>query len=251
MGQREPRKYALLTIVFVLLSGAWWQSSGEHYSSPLGYTIDLPEGWVAIQESDTQDIFFDTSQSPNSYLSVVSHAWQSDKWTEDESWTRSHLIGYLITAEHGANPWGDVVFYDSTASATLGDLWAPEVYTKFYWADTTTKAWAEYIIFASRNQVGYELYAVGDTTDMNNNGPVYSAILRSVNILPKSSTRRHVIITNRHTHRSPTAFRFDLLGRRLSAPGIRNGNPEAKGVMLITSSRDGTREMERVLRIKP
>jgi hypothetical protein len=223
------------------------------YQSALGYSIELPDGWEHMGESDSQDVFYDAAGGAKSYLSVIRHPWQSGEWSGDESWTRSHLISYLITARLGSNPWGSVVWYDSSSSAaTLGDLWAPEAYTRFFSADATAEnAWGEYIIFTSSNQVGYEIYAIGDTTDMNTNVITYSSILRSIRIVPNDNANTALRPMNQSIHTPATMRRFDLRGRLLPRSDAPRSTPGAAGITVTITPERRSRRVERAARIRP
>jgi hypothetical protein len=78
-----------------------------------------------------------------------------------------------------------VLYFDSSATCMQDSLWAPEAFSQFYALDTQVGAWNEYMRFAAAAQYGYELYAIGDTTDMKANVGLYVAIIRFVKILNK------------------------------------------------------------------
>lgn len=241
----------ILAVAAVGLSA--FAAIAAEYHSSLGYSIDLPTGWAVQQEADSRDIFYDETGSAKSYLSVVRHRWAGGDWANDRAWTRSRLISYLITVRHGRNPWGAVVWYDSSSSAVLGDLWAPEAYSRFYSADPVTKAWAEYIIFASRNQAGYEIYAIGDTTDMDTNIGTYAGILRTVTVDQNNNRITVLPHTSRPAGRAGETFRLDLLGRLLPRPRAARRRAGAAGITLTVRPGDGdrARRVERTLRIEP
>lgn len=164
--------------VFPLIEGQ--SRAGTRFTSPLGYSIELPAGWLIENDTTNKDLIYDTSQTRPSYLAVVAHPWTDAEFASCSSWTSSHFTSYLITARYGVDPWGGVRIFDSTA--TQDGRWAPYIYAQFFASDTGTVTWAEYVVYTSTKYTGYEMYAIGDTADMDANLALYGGILQTVQL---------------------------------------------------------------------
>jgi hypothetical protein len=208
---------ALLFSIFLPIRSSIAQTT--YKNNQAGYTIVLPQDWYYFQESDSQDIFYDINGSAQSYLSVVYHP-VADGTTELD-WTNFHYIMYLTITTEWEDPWGSILAMDSSQSSTVGSVWAPQAFAQFYTLDTATnnKYWSEYIIFTAQSRIGYELYAIGDTSDIKANGATYSEILHSITFSKPSAAIRKNSNSRRYTIISPyqRVKTFDLCGRIISS----------------------------------
>jgi hypothetical protein len=147
-----------------------------HVNDMLDYSIYLPENWKHKAASDSQDFFYDSSLVYDGNVSLVRHTMDTVFHTPAE-WARAFFIAYKMYVDY--HPYGVVLFYDSSQSAKLDGQWAPEMYIRFY-DDTANYAWDEYVRFTAVTGYGYELYAIGDTSDMKANVGLYGAIIQSI-----------------------------------------------------------------------
>ncbi len=168
--------HSFILLFFVLIFSGNTQTA--YTNSKLGYTIMLPENWYVINTSDSQDVFFDLNSNGQTYLSIVRH--QIDSGTTELYWTKFHFFMYLTTTQEWEDPWGTILALDSSQNSIIDGEWAPQAFAIFYTLDSINSSWSEYTIFTARYRGGYELYAIGDTLDLKNNGSTYSQILQSV-----------------------------------------------------------------------
>ena len=157
-------------------------------NSSIGFTAYLPSNWVAVQVSDSQAKLYDTTYSFRSQIMIKKHVRSSAEYPESLDWTRAHFIAYLLVTQYSYDPFGAVLYFDSSSNATQNKQWAPEAFSEFYTIDTETGSWNEYIRFTESNSYGYELYAIGDTADMKKNIGTYAAMIKmiTINDLPVS-----------------------------------------------------------------
>jgi len=185
----------------------------------LEYSVYLPDNWVMEAASDSQHNYFDTTGAFASQLSLIRHRRNPADFPTPEDWTRAHFIAYKLVVEHGVDPWGAVLFYDSSATSTQGNLWAPEIYTTLFGVNPQD-SWSEYSRFTASGDYGYELYALGDTTDMLTHLATYAAVLRGID-LPGSggvavgNRLRPVRVSVQQARGEMLRYLFDARGRRL------------------------------------
>jgi hypothetical protein len=198
-----------------------------------GATVYLPDNWVLEQKSDSQIILYDQSWTFGSHLSVMRHNRISAYFPTPEEWTRAHFVAYKMVCENTLTPWGAVLYYDSSITSRQGNLWAPELYCTYFSLDTTVGAWSEYIRFAASGDYGYELYAMGDTTDMLNNVPTYAAILQGIEIPGYSADRVYYSAypdNFRAALKKPSPqYMHDMLGRSMKRIMPAQAKPRAMG----------------------
>jgi hypothetical protein len=162
-------------------------------SSELGYAVYLPDNWVQSSVTATHHQFYDTTGARPGLLSLVRSPRSSVDFPTEESWTRAYYIAYLLTADpnYSYDPWGVVLYADSSQDSRQNALWAPEAYARWFSLDTAWSAWAEYVRFTASGDYGYELYAVSDTADMDTSIGYYASILQGIDI-PGSTAMTHV-----------------------------------------------------------
>lgn len=199
----------------------------------LGYSIYLPaDTWVRVIKSAEHHQFYDSACVYKSQVSIVRHAYASADFSTPESWTRANFIAYKLCIEYSFDPFGALLYYDTASTVRQGISWAAESYATFMTIDTTLGAWSEFTRFTARNGYGWELYAIGDTTDMMNNIGAYSAILKmitlpgdtNVKIVSRDASSTSVI----YATRSPSGRQevmVDPLGRARLSVSCRGAAP--------------------------
>ena len=208
----------------------------------LGISVYLPDNWTAVQEGDTCMTFSDTTFMYRSQITCKKQVIASADYPLATSWTRSHFIAYLLVVQYSYDPFGAVLYFDSSSASTQGSLWAPEAFTEFYTLDTVLGAWNEYMRYTETGSCGYEIYAIGDTADMKQNIGMYMAIIRmiqlgnlanAVDVVQRNFPRASFTMAN-----APASSGIvDLLGKRRGVKSVLlNGvyyRPET-GKMLLT-----------------
>jgi hypothetical protein len=207
----------------------------------LDYSIYLPDNWVVEKVDGTRHHFLDTTGAYPALLSLVRYRRDPVDFPTSEEWTRAHFIAYTLTAEYSADPWGAVLYYDSTANCKQQELWAAEAYATYFTLDTALGSWAEYVRFTASGDYGYELYALSDTADLIANVGFYAGILQGIE-LPEESTG---IVRGLHSVTATPAVAatrpgclYDPRGRLLralprSAPRIVAVSPERTRVLAL------------------
>ena len=199
-------------------------------NSTMGFSAYLPDNWVATQVSDSHVTFNDTKFTYNSQIVIKKHNINVVDFPLATNWTRAHFIAYLMVVNYSYDPFGTILYFDSTSNSQQDSLWAPEAFSEFYTIDTSLGSWNEYMRFTESGTSGYELYAIGDTADMKQNIGMYMAIIRLIQIENKSSpvtiankpSLRKTIIPKSSIISSPVTY--NLLGKRgLSGTSSPNG----------------------------
>lgn len=179
----------------------------------LGYSITLPSNWSQFKSKPAQHYFRDSTKAYHSQISIVKYDIDKASYPTPESWTQAQFIAYKLSVETSTYPFGAVAFYDSTANAVLEAHWAPEAFSVLYPADGDP-TYCEYIRYCAVGDVGYEIYAIGDSTDMIKHVDYYASIIASLtfttpvlSIAPKRTEGGISALVG------PDAPAFDLLGR--------------------------------------
>ena len=199
-------------------------------NSAIGISAYLPDNWTASQASDTGIFFSDTTFTYRSQIVIKKYPINQADYPSATDWTRAHFIGYLLVVQYSFDPFGAVLYFDSSATCKQDSLWAPEAFSEFYTIDTVLGAWDEYIRFTESGSNGYEIYAIGDTADMKQNIGLYMAIIRFVHIDKKNNQAtaagRNLLCHSFTIAQAPvSSATFDLLGKKrglhsVSANGI-------------------------------
>jgi hypothetical protein len=199
-------------------------------NTTMGISAYLPSNWIATQVSDSHVTFNDTTFTYNSQIVIKKHNINVTDYPSATNWTRAHFIAYLMVVQYSYDPFGAILYFDSTSNSQQDSLWAPEAFSEFYTIDTSLGSWNEYMSFTESGSCGYELYAIGDTTDMKQNIGTYMAIIRLIQIENKSSQitiankipLRKTIVPAQNTI-SPSVI-YNLMGKRcLSVTNGPNG----------------------------
>lgn len=206
-------------------------------------TVYLPDNWIIDSPSDSQIILYDTTGTYASMISLIRHQIPATDFPTTGDWTRAFFVAYKMGVEYNYDPFGAVLYYDSTADSKQDSLWAPELYCQFFSTDTSLPNWAEYTRYTESGDHGYELYALGDTTDMATNVGVYAGIIQMID-LPESETsivRPGIPATASRLPAAWTPDRIvDPLGRRA---GLVDGRQLRAPKLYISPNRKHTPEL--------
>ncbi|MBN1576803.1 MAG: hypothetical protein JW913_09640 [Chitinispirillaceae bacterium] len=210
-------------------------------STAMGISAYLPDNWVAVTAGDTGITFQDTTFVYRSQITCKKHAITADDYASATGWTRAHFIAYLLVAQYSYDPFGAVLYFDSSAACMQDSLWAPEAFTEFYTIDTVLGAWNEYMRYTEAGSNGYEIYAIGDTADMKQNIGMYMGMIRMIDIDKSanmmSPVRRNFPRNSFMIEKTASSSGiFDLLGKKRGATGnLLNGiyyRPETRRLRL-------------------
>jgi hypothetical protein len=186
--------------------------AGVVSDSNLGYSITLPANWSQLKLKLVQHYFRDSTRHYRSQISILKYDIDPAVYPTAVSWTQAQFIAYKTAVETSAFPFGAVAYYDSTSAAKIGALWSPEAFSVLYPADGDP-TYAEYVRYTAEANVGYEIYAIGDSTDMTNNVDFYAGIIASLQFTPPAAIKipyRAAAAPNGHDALNAI---FDLTGR--------------------------------------
>lgn len=189
----------------------------------LGYAITLPAHWTQLKSKPSQHYFRDSTRSYRGQISIVKYDIDDSIYPTPRDWTQAQIIAYKLSVETSSFPFGAVVYFDSTAKAALGPHWAPEAFSVLYPADGDPN-YCEFIRYTAVGRTGYEIYAIGDSTDMMKNVDYYAGIIATLTfttpILSLNPAGRKQWRNGSGIGGQPE---FDLLGREVPGPRHRSG----------------------------
>lgn len=187
----------------------------------IGYTVSLPAHWTQIKAKPAQDYFRDSTKTYRSQISIVRYAINKADYPTPQSWSQAQFIAYKLSVETSVFPYGAVTYYDSTPSAKIGPVWAPEAISILYPADGSP-TYMEYIRYCAIGDFGYEIYAIGDSADLVKNVDYYAGIIATMKF-----TAPVIAIALPATSRGAAiqGQRYDALGRLRERKGER---PDAR-----------------------
>lgn len=209
-------------------------------NTKIGYKGYLPDNWVREPKDSVQDYFYDTTGAYGAWLSIVRYPIDAGVYDKQGDWTRAHFIAYKMYMDY--YPFGTVLFYDTAATEKQGNLWATELYLRFFTDDTANYSWDEYNRYTDNGKYGYELYAIGDTVDVKTNVGFYGAILKIIEILDISAIIFQIATPQKpYIHHSMDIFTgtvnlYDVLGRKIS-PACIDKKVLPAGVYLIKNNK--------------
>jgi hypothetical protein len=149
----------------------------------LGYSIYLPtDSWIRVVKTADHHRFYDTTFTFGSQISIVRHSYVSADYPTPENWTRANFIAYKLCVDYSFDPWAAMLYYDTASTVRQGVSWATESYATFFALDTALGAWSEYTRFTARAGYAWELYAIGDTSDMMENIGTYAGIIQLITL---------------------------------------------------------------------
>lgn len=172
----------IITTMLLLSEISLVHADNLYTSSNLGYGMYLPDNWVVESVSDTQDFMYDTTGTCGGLLSIIRQRRNTLDFPQPEDWVRAHFVAYLLVVEYSYDPWGSILYQDSSQTCTQGDLWAPEAFGQFYSLDSTMGSWSEFVRFTADDEYGYQLYAISDTADMKTYLTTYASLLYGISI---------------------------------------------------------------------
>jgi hypothetical protein len=189
-------------------------------NAKIGFTAYLPANWICTQTSDSTATFNDTSFTYKSLVAIKKYKKNKTDYPTPNEWTRAHFIAYLLVTQYSYDPFGAVLYFDSTATCKQDSFWAAEAFSEFYSIDTSIGAWDEFIRFTAAGDYGYSLYAIGDTADMKKNVGTYAAIIQSIQLSVQQSTAivKSIPVLKIHVKLASAAMKngkFDLSGKRI------------------------------------
>lgn len=229
------QRYAILAcflIVICSLSAA--HAAREYTDQNLGYSIYLPDDWVVDVSDPAKHLFYDSTGTATGLLSITRFQRNSLDYPTPREWTQAFYIAYLMTVDYSIDPWGTVLYVDSSSTSTQNSLWAPEAYSRFYSLDTTLGTWDEYLRYSAADTYGYELAALSDTADMKVNVGLYAAILQGVTLPGEEAAVIHRL-EHASIATSPSApgsqGLVDPLGRHIALTP-RSGAHPAAGIVI-------------------
>ena len=224
-------------LLFFFLFAVSIQADFKFENKTLGISIQLPDNWVANTVNDSQVSFSDKSQQYKSKIFIKSHRINKNDYPSASSWTRAHFTTYLLVVQYSYDPFGTTQFFDSSSSARLDNIWAPEAFSKYYYTDNNNGggAWEEYIRYTESSVFGYDIYALGDDTlDMEKNITTYMQIINTIKIADNSAaiSNNFEILNNSFKRLQTSSFSYNLLGKR-----VRSKIPNSNNVYYIPSEK--------------
>ncbi|MBW8889632.1 MAG: hypothetical protein JF616_17895 [Fibrobacteres bacterium] len=209
---------AFTFLMTAALATAW----AVDVSNPeIGYAVSLPAHWNLAQSKPLQDYFRDSTRAYHSQISILRYSIDKATYPTAASWSQAQFIAYKLSVENSVFPYGAVMYYDSSQVAKIGTVWAPEAYSVMYPADGDP-TYCEYIRYAAVGNYGYEIYAIGDSTDMTNNLDFYTGVIATL----KFSTPIEAVVQvpgARRAPGTPAEHWFDAMGRKRGSIGAPNG----------------------------
>jgi hypothetical protein len=169
-------------LLAVLCSGLSLHAARDYADQNLGYTVHLPDNWVVDATDPSKHLFYDSTGTASGLLSIARYQRNATDFPTSREWTQAYFIAYIVAVDYSIDPWGTVLYLDSSDASTQNSLWAPEAYSRFYSLDTTLGTWDEYLRYTAAGSYGYELAALSDTADMAANIGLYAALLQSVSL---------------------------------------------------------------------
>ena len=178
----------------------------------VGYSMTLPANWQQIKTKPLQHYFRDSTKQYPSAISIVRYTIDKATYPTPHDWTQAQFIAYQLSVENSVFPFGAIMYFDSSSTTKLGSDWAPEAFSVLYPGDGSP-TYCEFIRYVAQGDYGYEIYAIGDSTDMTNHVDFYASII--------ASTQLTVPVVSLFPFQHETLGQeqaindFDLLGRKL------------------------------------
>src|SRR4051812_42018826 len=197
----------------LLMTAALATTWAADVSDPvIGYSITVPEHWSLALSKPLQDYFRDSTRAYHSQISILRYSIDKATYPTPESWSQAQFIAYKLSVENSVFPYGAIMYYDSSSAAKIGTVYAPEAYSVMYPGDGDP-TYCEYIRYAAVGDFGYEIYAIGDSTDMTNNLDFYANVVSTLKFTtPTEAITR--IPGARRAPGTPQEHWFDAMGRK-------------------------------------
>lgn len=182
----------------------------------IGYTITLPDHWGPSQSKTLQDYFRDSTRTRRGQVSIVRYDIDKATYPTAQSWAQAQFIAYKLSVENSAFPYGAIMYYDSSSAAKIGTVWSPEAFSILFPADGDP-TYCEYVRYCAIGDYGYEIYAIGDSTDMTNNVDFYAGLISTLQFSTPIASLPARTISRRRPGTAPEHW-YDAMGRsRVSA----------------------------------
>ena len=204
--------------IFALGLAAAGSQALEVSDSAIGYSLTLPVHWGVIKSKPLQNYFRDSTRSYKSQISILRYVIDKSGYPTPQSWAQAQFIAYKVSVETSVFPYGAVTYYDSSATAKIGTVWAPEAYSVLYPADGDP-TYSEFIRYCAVGDFGYEIYAIGDSTDMINHVDFYAGVIATLKFTTPSPDR--VLTRPKASSLAPAGWYFDAAGRFRPANRLR------------------------------
>ena len=222
-------------LAFSVLAALASTAGAAAVSNPvIGYTITLPAQWGLSQSKPLQDYFRDSTRTRRGQVSIVRYSIDKASYPTPESWTQAQFIAYKLSVENSAFPYGAVMYYDSSSAAKIGAVWSPEAYSIFFPGDGDP-TYGEYLRYCAVGGYGYEIYAIGDSTDMANNVDFYAGLISTLKFSEPTASLPHGPPARSFTGTLPERG-YDAMGRLL--PQARH--PGASRCVLLWQAKPGS-----------
>ncbi|MDG5816990.1 hypothetical protein QA601_17975 [Chitinispirillales bacterium ANBcel5] len=208
-------------LCIILIPGFYLHAFEPFTDTEMGYTIYLPGNWVQEIVSPQQHIFYDTSAVYQSQIAIVRYDFNHNDYETAREWLKVQYISHEYSILYSANPVGSVMYADSSSRVRQGELPAVEFYARFSFLGDPIIWWDEYTRFTAYDTVGYEMYVLGDTSDVSANLDFYLSVLEGVEINSPLSSVIPAVRPNKGNFTSQTQKTVDLLGRRIF-PSVQN-----------------------------
>lgn len=192
------------------------------FSNPsIGYAITLPDHWGLSKTKVLQDYFRDSTRTHASQISILRYDIDKATYPTPESWSQAQFIAYKLSVENSAFPYGAIMYYDSSSAAKIGTVWSPEAYSILYPADGDPD-YCEYVRYTAIGDYGYEIYAIGDSTDMTNNLDYYAGVISTLKFSEPNASLSKGPAARRAPGR-PWDHWYDAMGRARISPRLPGG----------------------------
>lgn len=178
--------------------------------SSIGYVISLPSHWGVLKTKPLQNYFRDSTRTYKSQLSILRYYIDKSSYPTPESWSQAQFIAYKVSVETSVFPYGAVMYYDSSLTAKIGTVWSPEAFSVLYPADGDP-TYAEFIRYCAVGDFGYEIYAIGDSTDMLKNVDFYAGLIATMKFTTPAPNR--ILAQAREPEARAAGWYFDAAGR--------------------------------------
>ena len=181
------------------------------------YRVVCEPGWVEVEKNDSMLILDNTAPDKKIRMELYRYTIDTSGQTKHINWAE---FNFSINKELTYS-FGRLVFFDTTAIKQLGGYHAYELFAIL--SDSSeTIWWAEYDRWAKHDNFGYFATILGDTGDMKENLPVYTAMMDSISFVPANTP---LIEHGRKSYRRPLVEQYtgvvyrwhDLLGREIAA----------------------------------
>ena len=180
------------------------------------YRVVCETGWIETNSSDSLLVLDNTEPGKKTRLKLKRYTLGSTYSSEYMEWS---LMNFAYSKEI-AYSFGRLIFFDTTATKKLGGHHALELFA--YYTDSSKTVWfAEYDRWTEHNGYGYLASIFGDTLDMKQNFPTYTAMIDSISFsyltvpLFRNGVEMYPLPLLKNQTEMPLLW-YDLLGREIA-----------------------------------